>query len=252
MTNPDDPQWNPQPPPGGYNPPGGYPPPGLQYGPSPAPQFQIQGAPGRRRRYRGLLGCVPAALVLLVIIVAAVVVSGGRSGVQNGSGSPQVGGTAQAVGGSAPAGAGAANSLTGPVGTVYRISDGSGHVMTVRLLRLIDPARGSDSFNSPDRGKRLVGAVFALKGISGALQDDANNDAALVGANGQTYTADFDTIARYTNFNDGEFTLRPGVKSVGAVTFQVPVGVKVASVQWTSSSGFGSTATWTRRGRPTS
>jgi hypothetical protein len=206
----------------------------------------------RRRRYRALLGCVPAALVLLVIIVVAVAVTGRGSGVQKVSGSPQVGSTGEASGGSAPAGAGSGNSLTGPVGTVYRISDGSGHVMTVRLRRLIDPARGSDSFNSPDRGKRFVGAVFALQGITGALQDDANNDAALVGSNGQTYTADFDAIARYTNFNDGEFTLRPGVKSVGAVTFQVPDGVKVASIQWTASSGFGSTATWTRRGRATS
>jgi hypothetical protein len=38
---------------------------------------------------------------------------------------------------------------------------------------------------------------------------------------GRTYTADFDSIAGYTNFDDGEYTVSAGESSVGAVTFQI-------------------------------
>lgn len=133
--------------------------------------------------------------------------------------------------------------LSGPLGTVYQVTDASGNKMTVTLSKVIDPAQGADQFNTPNNGYRFVGAVFTLKGVSGTFSDDANTDASVIGANGQSYTADFDSIAGYTNFNNGEFNLTPGQTSVGAVTFQVPVGVKVASVQW--GSGFGSSvATW--------
>jgi hypothetical protein len=134
--------------------------------------------------------------------------------------------------------------LSGPLGTVYTVTDSSGNQMTVTLAKVIDPAQGADQFNTPNNGFRFVGAVFTLKGVSGTFSDDASSDASVIGSNGQSYTADFDSIAGYTNFNSGEFNLTPGQVSVGAVTFQVPVGVKVASVQW--GSGFDSSvATWT-------
>jgi hypothetical protein len=47
-----------------------------------------------------------------------------------------------------------------------------------------------------------------------------------------------------TNFNNGEYNLTPRQTSVGAVTFQVPDGVKVSSIQWGGTLG-SSTATWT-------
>jgi hypothetical protein len=134
--------------------------------------------------------------------------------------------------------------LTGPPGTVYQVTDSSGNVMSVTLTKVIDPAQGADQFSTPNNGFRFVGVVFTLKGVSGTFSDDANSDAAVVGANGQSYTADFNSIAGYTNFNNGEFNLTPGQTSVGAVTFQVPVGVKVASVQWGGQFG-SSVATWT-------
>jgi hypothetical protein len=77
--------------------------------------------------------------------------------------------------------------------------------MDVCLTKVIDPAQGADQFTTPDNGERFVGAVFKLKGVTGSLQDDTNNDATLIGSNGQTYEADFDNIAGYTNFNSGEF-----------------------------------------------
>jgi hypothetical protein len=136
------------------------------------------------------------------------------------------------------------NTLSGPVGTVYQVTDNSGNKMTVTLTQVIDPAQGADQYTTPDNGKRFVGAVFTLKGISGTFSDDANSDAVVVGANGQSYTPDFSSIAGVTNFNHGEFNLTPGTTSIGAVTFQVPDGVKVASVQWSGSIFGGPPATW--------
>ena len=63
-------------------------------------------------------------------------------------------------------------------------------------------------------------------------------------SNVQSYTADFDGIVGYTNFADGVIHVAQGETVIGAVTFQVPDGVKVANIQWGPSSNFGSTVHW--------
>lgn len=131
------------------------------------------------------------------------------------------------------------NNLSGPVGTTYTVNDQSGDKMSVTLTQVIDPAQGADQFTTPDNGNRFVGAVVRITGISGNFSDDANNDATLIGSNGQTYSADFSSIAGYTNFNNGEYNVSAGEKSVGAVTFQVPLAVKVAKIEWSANGGFG-------------
>lgn len=130
------------------------------------------------------------------------------------------------------------NSLSGPVGTVYTVTGPSGEKMSVSLTRMVDPAQGADQFTTPDSGNRFVGAVFTIQGITGTSSDDANNDATLIGSNGQTYTADFDAIAGYTNFNNGEYTVSAGENSIGAVTFQVPAAVTVAKIEWSATRRF--------------
>src|ERR1700719_2005269 len=111
--------------------------------------------------------------------------------------------------------------------------------MTVTLTKMIDPALGADQFTAPGNANRFVGAVFTITGISGTFSDDANNDATLIGSNSQTYSADFDSIAGYTNFNNGEYDISAGENSVGAVTFQVPLTVKVTKIEWSANGGFG-------------
>jgi len=135
-------------------------------------------------------------------------------------------------------------SLTGPVGTPFTDTDSSGNVMGVTLVQIIDPAPGANEFATPNNGSRFVGAKFKITGQSGTFSDDANNDAVIVGSDGQSYTADFDDIAGCTNFNGGDFTVTPGASSTGCVTFQVPQNVKVASVEWGGEFG-GTPATWT-------
>ena len=113
----------------------------------------------------------------------------------------------------------------GKVGSQFDLKDGSGDTYRVTLVKVIDPAQGADQFSSPDSGKRFVGLVFTIKALTGSPQnEDANNDAVLVGRNGQNYSADFDDIAGYTNFDSGTIHVAQGDTVTGAVTFQVPDG----------------------------
>ncbi len=140
------------------------------------------------------------------------------------------------------------SSPSGRIGAGYTVTDDSGNKISVTLTRVIDPAQGAGEFTSPDAGKRFVGAVSAIRGISGSVSDDADNDASLIGSNGQTYSADFNSIAGVTDFNNGEFSVSAGERSVGAVTFQVPLGVKVAIIEWSANSGLGGpSAEWITR-----
>lgn len=140
------------------------------------------------------------------------------------------------------------NSLSGPVGTTYTVTDPAGGKISVTLTRMIDPAQGADQYTTPDNGNRFVGAVFTITGISGTFSDDANNNASLIGSNSQTYSADFDAIAGYTNFDTGTIHMTQGDTVTGSVTFQVPEGVTVSKVQWSALSGFGSTVEWNVHG----
>ena len=133
----------------------------------------------------------------------------------------------------------------GRIGSSFDLKDGSGSVYQVTLAKVIDPANGENQFTVPDGGKRFVGLIFEVKALTGSPQnEDANNDAVVIGGNGQTYSADFDGIAGYTNFDHGTIHVAQGETVTGSVTFQVPNGVTVSNVKWTALSGFGSTVEW--------
>jgi hypothetical protein len=176
--------------------------------------------------------------VIVVIIIVAVANSG--SGV-----STTPSGTSAAAKPSASTPASKAATVA-HVGSYFDVKDASGDTYRVTLTKIIDPAQGADQFTTPDNGKRFVGAVFTIKAISGSPQnEDADNDAVVVGSNGQSYTADLSNIAGYTDFSHGQIVVAQGAATTGAVTFQVPAGVKVAKVQWQTASGFGSAVQWT-------
>lgn len=177
------------------------------------------------------------ALILGILAVALIAACGSTTK----AASPAASSTAAATASPTPS---PTNALSGPVGTVYKVTDDSGNVMTVKLTQVIDPAQGADQYTTPNNGFRFVAAVFTLNGVSGTFSDDANSDATLIGSNSQTYTFDGSSLAGVTNFNYGEYSLTPGQTSVGAVAFQVPDGVKVSSIQWGGAFG-SSTATWT-------
>jgi hypothetical protein len=137
----------------------------------------------------------------------------------------------------------------GVVGATFTLDDGTGSAYRVTLVKAIDPARGAAQTDTADSGKRFVGLVFKIKALSGDLQgEDADNDAVLVGADGQKYRAAPNGIAGYTNFNHGAIQVAPGDTVTGAVAFHVPAGVTVSTIQWTALSGFGPMVEWTVTG----
>jgi len=133
----------------------------------------------------------------------------------------------------------------GRIGSSFELKDGNGNLYRVTLTKVIDPANGENQFTVPDAGQRFVGLVFRVKALTGSPQDeDANNDAVIIGGNGQNYAADFEGIAGYTNFDHGAIHVSTGETVTGSVTFQLPKNVTVSTVQWTALSGFGSTVEW--------
>ena len=228
------PTANQPPPPPGAWPPAGQPPypaPGYGYGYGPRPP-----RPRRRPRFLG------AIITLGVIIVLGAVIGN----ISRSHESASVSVTPFPSGASASAGH---QEPPGKVGSSFELKDGSGDLYQVILAKVIDPAKGENQFAAPDAGKRFVGLVFRVKALTGSPKDeDANNNAVVIGSNGQNYSANFDGIAGYTNFNHGVIQASMGQTVTGAVTFQVPNGVQVSTVQWTALSGYGSAVEWILHG----
>jgi hypothetical protein len=224
------PPWpTPGPPPPPPWPSGGQPPypgPGYTYGYGPRPpRFR-----GRRPRFIG-------AIITLGLIIGLGVVVGKISRSHEAvSVSPFPSDTSASAGQLEP---------PGRIGSSFDLKDGSGSVYRVTLARVIDPATGQNQFTAPEGGKRFVGLVFKVKALTGSPQnEDANNDAVVIGGDAQTYSADFDGIAGHTNFDHGMIRVAQGETVTGSVTFQMPNGVTVSKVKWTALSGYGSTAEW--------
>jgi len=202
---------------------------GPGYGSSPR-----RGIRHRARAIRAITGAVVVA-----VIAIGVLSSHRRSGA-----APPPGRSLAA--GHAARPAAARQKPPGRIGSPFDVQDAFGDTYQVTLVKVIDPARGAGPFNSPASGTRFVGAVFLITAVRGRPKDDdANNDAVLVGSNGKTYTCDFTDIAGYGNFSGGVIQLAQGSTTTGAVSFQVPDGVQVTDVQWSPGNGFGgATVQW--------
>ena len=212
-----------------YGPPGGQPPypgPGYGYGPQPP-----RGPRRQTHWVRNILAGIGA------VVVASIVVSHLSSGGNGVSTTPS--------GNSGSASTAASPAAPARIGSSFDLQDSNGDTYRVTLVKVIDPAQSSNPYLTPDGGTRFAGAVFTIKALSGSPQDeDANDDAAVTGSNGQDYSANLADISGYTNFRNGVIQVAQGETVTGSVTFEVPDGVKIPNVQWTASAGFGSTAQW--------
>lgn len=136
---------------------------------------------------------------------------------------------------------------TGPLGTTFTVTgtDNSGNPMSynVTLDKIVSPA-ALTPYESVKSGDYEIGAKFTITGDTGTASDNANDDAVAIGSDQQTYTADFSSITAGTNFNSGDWTVRPGQTTVGWVAFALPDSVTLASIQWSPGSN-GTIATWT-------
>ena len=211
-------------------PPGGQPPPfpGPGYGHGPQPP---RGPRRQTHWFRNILAGIGAVVVVSIVLSH---LSSGGDGVST-TASATSGSASTSPSSAAPAG----------IGSSFDLQDSSGDAYRVTLVKVIDPAQSSNPYITPDNGTRFVAAVFTVKALSGSPQDeDANDDAALTGSNGQSYSATFASITGYTNFDNGVIHVAQGETVTGSVTFELPDRVKVVNVQWTTSAGFGSTTQW--------
>lgn len=133
------------------------------------------------------------------------------------------------------------------VGTTQVVENQDKQYEAVKLVAVIDPAQGADSFTTPDTGKRFVAVEIQVTNRSnGTDSSDANNNLTVVGSNKQDYDADFDAVSECTDFNNGAYNVSKGESQVGCVTYQIPTGVGVAKVQYNPNSGFSTNnAEWT-------
>jgi hypothetical protein len=181
-------------------------------------------------------GFVPAVLAGLSILLITGCASTSISKAPAGSGGQQKSSSAQ-------------NATTGAVGTTFTVKttndNGSPVTYDVTLIKVSQHARPDSSFDNAPGGKHLAGTEFKITGQAGSDSDDANSDATVQGSDQQTYTFGFENLAAGTNFNDGDFSISPGQTIKGWVSFEIPNGVTVASVQWDASGGFDTPATWT-------
>jgi hypothetical protein len=141
------------------------------------------------------------------------------------------------------------SALTGPLGTTYTDTGqndaGNDFTLNVTATKVDQRAQFSDSYGSlTNSGDHLVAVEFQLAETAGNDSDDVNGDASVIGTDGQQYTTEYDTVADGTNFDSGQFNLSAGQSVTGWVSFELPPGVSIASVQWTAGLG-GQAATWT-------
>ncbi len=216
------------------------------------PPTDPESPPERRNRHtvRNVLGGIGIlAIAGLVVSALSSNGTGASAGSRTSPSAAPASATASAVAvqaaAAASSAAAAADAVPGKVGSAFSIQDGSGDTYQVTLLKVIDPAKSADPFMTPQPGSRIVGVVFRITALAGSPQgEDANNDATILGSDGQAYTAGFDGIAGYSNFEVGVIHVAQGGTVVGAVTFQVPQFVTIVAIRWTADGGDGSTVQW--------
>jgi hypothetical protein len=194
------------------------------------------GPPPRRKSHRVRHTVVGVLGVLVIVIVILVATSGGGGAPTRASGT---GGTSQGRPSARPA-----PPVRG-VGASFTAKDGSGGAYRVRLDLILDPAPAAGRSTTLKHRTRLVGVVFTIKAVSGAVRaGNARRDAVVVASNGHTYTPVTSPIAGYAGFRDGRVKVARHGSATGAVTFQLPAGVTVSTVKWAAGSGSGATLRW--------
>lgn len=147
---------------------------------------------------------------------------------------------------SAPAPAPSSNS--GPVGTEYTVSgtDESGNNTSYDVTAVKVDQNSAlvpyDSLTNP--ADHLAAVEFKITGVSGQSEDDANSDATALGTDTTEYQSADNATPDGGNWNFGDFSVAAGQTASGWVTFELPPGQSVASVQWAPELS-GSAATWT-------
>jgi hypothetical protein len=150
---------------------------------------------------------------------------------------------------SQPSSGPANSSLTGPTGTTYEFTgpngpNGETSTYQVTLTQVLQQATLVPYSSLTHSGYHVAGAQFTITGKSGQTSENSNGSAVAIGSNGQSYTSEFDHITAGTNFNSGDVNVAAGQSLNGWVSFELPPGTTISSVQWKPGIG-GQAVTWT-------
>ena len=153
--------------------------------------------------------------------------------------------SADTASGSAAAGSSAAQAAK--VGDAITLKGQTpGEKITVTAVKVVDNAQGADQFTTPDPGKRFVSVQFQIVNSGTVAYDDSpSNGAKAIDSDGQQFDADFTAETTAGPSLPADTKIAPGGKALGFITFQLPTGSTLASVQFSTDSGFGDTGQWT-------
>jgi hypothetical protein len=140
---------------------------------------------------------------------------------------------------------------SGPLGTSFTVTstDDSGNATAYTVTAVkVDQHSALAPYDTLDNhGDHLAAVKFRITGKTGQASDDANNAAAAISGDTTQYQTRYNSTPDGGDFRSGQFTVAPGQTVSGWVTFQLPPGQSVASVQW--APGYdGGAATWTVAG----
>lgn len=132
------------------------------------------------------------------------------------------------------------------VGDTIDLSGGDEHIQ-ITLVKLVDPAKSTDEYRTPKPGNRFIAVQMRIVNVnSKAYTGDPMARTVAKDADGQVFEADFSPAQTDVGQPmDSGLTLAPGDKALGVLTFEVPVGVKLVMVQYsTHAFNNGKTAQW--------
>lgn len=131
-------------------------------------------------------------------------------------------------------------------GDTIELTDHDTH-LEVTLVKLVDPAKSTNEYATPAAGKRYVAVQLRIVNVgTKTFTDDPMNGTQAKDADGQVFDADFSPAETAVGQRmDSGLTLAPGDKTLGVMTFEVPAGVKLVTVEYAANSFGGNIAKWT-------
>ena len=104
--------------------------------------------------------------------------------------------------------------------------------LAVTLVKIVDPAKGSDEFTVPGAGKHFVAVQIRIANQGDSVySDDPQADVQVKNAAGETMSIVFATTTAGADM-PSSVDLTPGDTALGFVDFEVPDGQKITQVQY--------------------
>jgi Domain of unknown function (DUF4352) len=132
------------------------------------------------------------------------------------------------------------------VGDTLELTDRNTHLQ-VTLVKLVDPVKSTNEFMTPTAGKRFVAVQMRIVNVgTKVFTDDPMSGTQAKDGDGQVFDASYMPLDTEVGQQmDSGLTLAPGEKTLGVMTFEVPAGVKLVTVEYTNNSFVGHAVQWT-------